>query len=69
MLMRLTTERENLSTNFKDLFNTRPNLHRTICGVLVQAMTQWTGVNVKWVNRFLRGFFHGDWRLANEGAL
>ena len=33
-------ERENMSTNFLDLFKTRPNLHRTICGCLVQAMTQ-----------------------------
>ncbi|GFZ46483.1 hypothetical protein JCM24511_04730 [Saitozyma sp. JCM 24511] len=46
MEMQIEWERENLSTNFKDLFNTRPNLHRTVCGVLVQAMTQWTGVNV-----------------------
>jgi hypothetical protein len=27
-----------------DLVNTRPNLHRTVCGCLVQAMCQWTGV-------------------------
>lgn len=60
MLIHVTAERENLSTNFKDLFNTRPNLHRTVCGVLVQAMTQWTGVNVKWVNGPLRRV-RGGW--------
>jgi hypothetical protein len=39
-------ERENLSTNVLDLVKTKPNLHRTVCGCLVQAMCQWTGVNV-----------------------
>jgi hypothetical protein len=29
-----------------DLISNRPNLHRTVCGCLVQAMCQWTGVNV-----------------------
>lgn len=29
-----------------DLVNSRPNLHRTVAGCLVQAMCQWTGVNV-----------------------
>jgi hypothetical protein len=46
MLAQIEWERENLSTNVMDLVNTRPNLHRTICGCLVQAMCQWTGVNV-----------------------
>lgn len=46
MLAQIDWERENLSTNIMDLVNTRPNLHRTICGCLVQAMCQWTGVNV-----------------------
>ena len=46
MQAQIEWERENLSTNIMDLVNTRPNLHRTICGVLVQAMCQWTGVNV-----------------------
>jgi len=38
-------ERENMSTNFLDLFKTRPNLHRTICGCLVQAMTQYVDIS------------------------
>lgn len=46
MLTQIEWERENLSTNVMDLFNTKPNLHRTVCGMLVQAMCQWTGVNV-----------------------
>jgi len=46
MQLQIEWERENLSTNIMDLVNTRPNLHRTICGCLVQAMCQWTGVNV-----------------------
>lgn len=29
-----------------DLFNTRPSLHRTLCGMMVQVCCQWTGVNV-----------------------
>ncbi len=39
-------ERENLKSSYRDLVANRPNLHRTLCGVLIQAMTQWTGVNV-----------------------
>lgn len=39
-------ERENLSTSYRDLFNSKPNLHRTVAGMLIQAMCQWTGVNV-----------------------
>lgn len=46
MLTQLEWERENVSTNYLDLVRTKPNLHRTVCGVLVQAMCQWTGVNV-----------------------
>jgi len=46
MMLQIEWERENLSTNIMDLVNTRPNLHRTVCGCLVQAMCQWTGVNV-----------------------
>lgn len=46
MQLQIEWERENLSTNIMDLVNTRPNLHRTVCGCLVQAMCQWTGVNV-----------------------
>jgi len=46
MLAQIAWERENLSSSYKDLINSRPNLHRTMCGCLVQAMCQWTGVNV-----------------------
>ncbi|BEJ17436.1 hypothetical protein CspHIS471_0608370 [Cutaneotrichosporon sp. HIS471] len=46
MLVQIEWERDNVSTNYLDLVRTRPNLHRTLCGVLVQAMCQWTGVNV-----------------------
>ncbi|GFZ47085.1 hypothetical protein JCM24511_04827 [Saitozyma sp. JCM 24511] len=46
MLTQIEWERENLSTNVLDLVRTKPNLHRTVCGCLVQAMCQWTGVNV-----------------------
>ncbi|CAK9784796.1 general substrate transporter [Cutaneotrichosporon oleaginosum] len=46
MLAQIEWERENVSTNYLDLIRNRPNLHRTLCGVLVQAMCQWTGVNV-----------------------
>ncbi|KAG7562239.1 hypothetical protein FFLO_02325 [Filobasidium floriforme] len=42
----ISWERENVSTSPLDLVRTRPNLHRTLCGCLVQAMCQWTGVNV-----------------------
>lgn len=40
-------EKENLSSNYWDLIKNKPNLHRTVCGCLVQGMCQWTGVNVK----------------------
>lgn len=46
IVQQIEWERANLSTSVKDLFNTKPNLHRTMCGMLVQAMCQWTGVNV-----------------------
>lgn len=50
MLTQIEWERQNVTTNYLDLFRTKPNLHRTLCGCLVQAMCQWTGVNVnKWV--------------------
>ncbi|ORX39548.1 general substrate transporter [Kockovaella imperatae] len=39
-------DRENLTTRYIDLVNTKPNFHRTFCGCAVQAMCQWTGVNV-----------------------
>jgi hypothetical protein len=39
----ISWERENVSTSPLDLVRTRPNLHRTLCGCLVQAMCQWTG--------------------------
>lgn len=47
MLAQIEWERENLSTSFKELFATKASRHRTLCGMLVQAMCQWTGVNVK----------------------
>jgi MFS family permease len=45
IIAQITWERENLSSTYMDLVNTKPNLHRTVCGCLVQAMCQWTGVN------------------------
>ena len=39
-------DKENLSSSYWDCVNTRPNFHRTFCGCAVQAMCQWTGVNV-----------------------
>jgi len=39
-------DEENLSSNYLDLVRTKANFHRTFCGCAVQAMTQWTGVNV-----------------------
>lgn len=47
MLSQIAWERENLSTSYKDLIATKASRHRTLCGCLVQAMCQWTGVNVK----------------------
>ena len=35
-----------MSSNYMDLFSSRPNFHRTFCGCAVQAMSQWTGINV-----------------------
>ena len=35
-----SVESEHMSTSFMDLFKKGPNLRRTICGCLVQAMTQ-----------------------------
>ncbi|GFZ48519.1 hypothetical protein JCM24511_06267 [Saitozyma sp. JCM 24511] len=46
MVAQIDWERDNLKSSYCDLVNTRPNLHRTVCGCLVQAMCQWTGVNV-----------------------
>jgi hypothetical protein len=43
ILAQLQWERENVSVSPMDLIRTRPNLHRTLCGCLVQAMCQWTG--------------------------
>jgi hypothetical protein len=40
-------ENENLATSYKDLIADKASRHRTLCGCLVQAMCQWTGVNVK----------------------
>jgi hypothetical protein len=36
----LTAEEENLITSYKDLVSSRPNIHRTLCGCLVQSMCQ-----------------------------
>lgn len=44
MLTQIEWERENLATTPLDLFKTKPNFHRTACGMLVQAMCQFTGV-------------------------
>lgn len=49
MLNQIEWERENLSTSYKELFATKASRHRTLCGMLVQSMCQWTGVNVKYV--------------------
>lgn len=46
MLAQIQWEEENLSHRIQDLFNSRSNLYRTACGVLVQGISQWTGVNV-----------------------
>ncbi|GFZ51180.1 hypothetical protein JCM24511_08938 [Saitozyma sp. JCM 24511] len=46
ILTQIEWEKENLSSNYWDLIKNKPNLHRTVCGCLVQAMCQWTGVNV-----------------------
>jgi len=46
MIAQIEWERENLSSTYMDLIKTKANAHRTICGCLVQAMCQWTGVNV-----------------------
>ena len=46
ILTQIEWESENLSSSYWDLIKNRPNLHRTACGCLVQAMCQWTGVNV-----------------------
>jgi hypothetical protein len=47
MLLQIEWERKNLSTSYKELFATKASRHRTLCGMLVQSMCQWTGVNVK----------------------
>jgi hypothetical protein len=47
MLLQIEWERENLSTSYRELFATKASRHRTLCGMLVQSMCQWTGVNVK----------------------
>lgn len=46
MLVQIEWEKENLATTPLDLMKGRPNIHRTLCGTLVQAMCQWTGINV-----------------------
>ncbi|KAK1924540.1 general substrate transporter [Papiliotrema laurentii] len=46
MCAQIEWEKENVSSSYMDLISNRPNLHRTVCGCLVQAMCQWTGVNV-----------------------
>jgi len=46
MLAQIAWERENLSTSYRDLIRDKASRHRTLCGCLVQAMCQWTGVNV-----------------------
>lgn len=45
MLVQIEWEKENLATTPLDLMKGRPNIHRTLCGTLVQAMCQWTGVS------------------------
>jgi hypothetical protein len=47
MLAQIRWEQENLATSYRELFQTKASRHRTLCGCLVQAMCQWTGVNVK----------------------
>jgi len=47
MMEQIRWENENVQTKFTDLFSDRASIHRTLCGCLVQAMCQWTGVNVK----------------------
>lgn len=47
MLAQIAWERNNVQRSFKDLVKDRASRHRTLCGMLVQAMCQWTGVNVK----------------------
>ena len=39
-------EKANTSSSWRELFNTKPMLHRTLCGILVQVCGQWSGVNV-----------------------
>ncbi|ORY20790.1 general substrate transporter [Naematelia encephala] len=46
ILNQIEWENQNLKTSYKDLISNKPNIHRTLCGCLVQAMCQWTGVNV-----------------------
>ncbi|KAL7416469.1 general substrate transporter, partial [Mrakia frigida] len=46
IVTQIAWEKENVSNNFMDLFNTRPSLTRTMCGIMVQVCCQWTGVNV-----------------------
>ncbi|WVR09807.1 hypothetical protein IAU60_006883 [Kwoniella sp. DSM 27419] len=46
MLAQIEWEEENLSTSYMDLIRDKASRHRTLCGCLVQAMCQWTGVNV-----------------------
>lgn len=46
MVAHIEYEQSVASSSFKDLFNTRPAMHRTLCGVLVQVCGQWSGVNV-----------------------
>jgi sugar porter (SP) family MFS transporter len=46
MLAQIKWEKENVATSYRDLVKDGPSRHRTLCGCLVQAMCQWTGVNV-----------------------
>lgn len=49
MMEQIAWEKSNVSTSYKDLIATPASRHRTLCGMLVQSMCQWTGVNVKYV--------------------
>jgi len=46
MDLQIEWEKANVTMNVLDLVKTRPNLHRTLCGILIQACGQWTGINV-----------------------
>lgn len=69
MLTQIEWERQNLATTPLDLIRGKPNWHRTLCGTLVQAMCQWTGVSFYLIVSYGGGMGGAEWKLTDRSTL